>query len=141
MNVTDTIRLIENNTNKVNHDRGQQALGSDRLDKHAFLQLLMAKLKFQDPLNPTNDEDFLTQQAQLQQVESMNDMNRMMQSSMILSQASNLVGKTVDVVNERGDTVTGQVQSASIGNNSAGLLINGKSYSLDQVKKIYGNVQ
>jgi flagellar hook assembly protein FlgD len=68
-------------------------------------------------------------------------MNQMMQSSMILSQASNLVGKTVDVLNEKGETITGLVQNASIGNNSAGLMINGKTYTIAQVKKIYSEVQ
>ena len=40
------------------------------VDKNMFLQLLVAQLKNQDPLNPTDGTQFVTQLAQFQQLES-----------------------------------------------------------------------
>ncbi len=40
-----------------------------QVTKNMFLQLLVAQLKYQDPLNPTDSTQFLTQLAQFQQLE------------------------------------------------------------------------
>ena len=42
---------------------------SGTVDKNMFLQLLVAQLKNQDPLNPTDSTQFVTQLAQFQQME------------------------------------------------------------------------
>jgi flagellar basal-body rod modification protein FlgD len=39
------------------------------IDKNMFMQLLVAQLKNQDPLNPTDSTQFVTQLAQFQQLE------------------------------------------------------------------------
>jgi flagellar basal-body rod modification protein FlgD len=47
--------------------------GSTDVTKNMFLQLLVAQLKNQDPLNPADGTQFMTQLAQFQQLEqSMN---------------------------------------------------------------------
>ena len=43
--------------------------GSSTVTKDMFLQLLVAQIKNQDPLNPTDGVQFLTQLAQFQQLE------------------------------------------------------------------------
>jgi flagellar basal-body rod modification protein FlgD len=49
------------------------ATGSNEVTKNMFLQLLVAQLKNQDPLNPADGTQFMTQLAQFQQLEqSMN---------------------------------------------------------------------
>ena len=49
------------------------ATGSTQVTKNMFLQLLVAQLKNQDPLNPADGTQFMTQLAQFQQLEqSMN---------------------------------------------------------------------
>lgn len=40
------------------------------IDKDMFLQLLVAQLKNQDPLNPTDSATFVTQLAQFEQLEN-----------------------------------------------------------------------
>jgi flagellar basal-body rod modification protein FlgD len=137
MSITNEIINMQNNTNRVNYDRARANLGSDRLDKQAFLQLLMAKLQHQNPLDPVKDADFLNQQAALAQVEKLDDLAKAMQSNGILGQASSMVGKTVDVRDSFGNTITGEVESASFANGTAALSIDGGMYSLDQVAKIY----
>lgn len=44
--------------------------GGQDVSKDMFLQLLVAQLKSQDPLNPTDSSQFVTQLAQFQQLET-----------------------------------------------------------------------
>ena len=63
------------------------------MDKDAFLQLLVAQMKYQDPLQPTSNTEYISQYATFSQVEQMQNMA----SSMELSRASSMVGKLVEV--------------------------------------------
>jgi flagellar basal-body rod modification protein FlgD len=48
---------------------GSASAASTDVTKTEFLQLLVAQIKNQDPLNPTDGTQFVTQLAQLQQLE------------------------------------------------------------------------
>ena len=63
------------------------------VDKDAFLQLLVAQMKYQDPLEPTSNTEFISQYAQFSQVEQMQNMA----ATMELTRASSMVGKLVTV--------------------------------------------
>ena len=45
------------------------ATGTSQVTKNMFLQLLVAQIKNQDPLNPSDGAQFLSQLAQFQQLE------------------------------------------------------------------------
>lgn len=139
MSVHTIISRLENDTNRVNFERGRANLGNDKIDKQGFLQLLMAQLKFQDPLNPVKDSEFLSQQVQLTQVDKMEELVKLIKGDSVLSQASSVIGKKVDIRDSDGFITTGVVESASFANGTAGLMINGNNYTLDQIVKIYGN--
>lgn len=57
----------------VNQTGGTQATGSKTLGKDDFLQLMVTKLRYQDPLNPMDDADFIAQLAQFSTLEQMNN--------------------------------------------------------------------
>ena len=63
------------------------------MDKDAFLQLLVAQMKYQDPLEPTSNTEYISQYAQFSQVEQMQNMA----ASSDLARASSLVGQEVYV--------------------------------------------
>ena len=44
------------------------------MDKDAFLQLLVAQMQYQDPLEPTSNTEYISQYAQFSQVEQMQNM-------------------------------------------------------------------
>ena len=48
------------------------------MDKDAFLQLLVAQMKYQDPLEPTSNTEYISQYAQFSQVEALNNMSTTM---------------------------------------------------------------
>lgn len=111
----------------------QKASGNNGMDKDAFLQLLVAQMKYQDPLEPTSNTEYISQYATFSQVEQMQNMA----ASMELSRASSMVGKLVNVetTNSNGETkqVQGMVEYVTYENNKAYVSIDGTLYSADDV--------
>ena len=85
-----------------------KAKANDDLGQAEFLELMTSQLKFQDPLKPMENGDFLAQMAQFGTVTGINDLNSnfntlasSFQSNQAL-QASTLVGRKVLVPAETG---------------------------------------
>lgn len=109
--------------------------GND-MDKDAFLQLLVAQMKYQDPLQPTSNTEYISQYAQFSQVEQMQNMA----GSMDLQRASQLVGKEVYIktTGSDGETkyVQGKVDYVVYENGKAFLSINESLYSIDDLDTV-----
>lgn len=103
------------------------------MDKEAFLQLLVAQMKYQDPLEPTSNTEFVSQYAQFSQVEQLQNMS----SNMELQRASSLVGQQVRVktTDTSGDTnyVEGKVDYVAYEGGKAYVSIEGNKYSIDDL--------
>jgi flagellar basal-body rod modification protein FlgD len=80
---------------------------NQEMGRDAFLKLLVAQLKYQDPLEPTENVEFisqLTEFSSLEQTMITNDMLAeltMATSAQLSSQALNLVGKDVLIASDR----------------------------------------
>jgi flagellar basal-body rod modification protein FlgD len=84
------------------------------LDYHAFLQLLIAQLKTQDPTKPMDSGQFMSQLATFSQVEQSVATNSKLDSlltSSALAQADSVIGRTV--TSSDGET-SGKVVSVKI---------------------------
>lgn len=68
--------------------------GPQSLDKDSFLKLLVTQLSKQDPLQPLNDREFISQMAQFSSLEQMNNVANSM-NNLRSFQANQLVGKIV----------------------------------------------
>lgn len=82
-----------------------------------FLQLLIAQMKNQDPTNPMDTAQYMSQFAQLSTVEQAMQTNAKLDallSSQSLSQADGLIGKTVSFTDSTGASFSGKVVSISI---------------------------
>jgi len=107
------------------------SLGSD-----AFLKLLVAQLKYQDPLNPADGAEFLAQTAQFTMVEKLTTMVKQGEAvalSQQETQAAQLVGKQVTYVSSTGAKSEGTVESTSFATDGQTLVIDGKSVKLSSV--------
>jgi len=108
----------------------------DSMDKDAFLQLLVAQMKYQDPLEPTSNTEYISQYAQFSQVEQMQNMA----VSMDLQRASSLVGQEVYVktTDSQGKTdyVQGKVDYVVYENGKAYVSIEEQLYSLDDLDTV-----
>ncbi len=107
--------------------------GNSSMSKEAFLQLLVAQMKYQDPLEPTSNTEYISQYAQFSQVESLQNMS----ANMDLQRASSLVGQEVYVksTNSKGETtlLQGKVEYVVYENGKPYLAINESLYSLDDL--------
>lgn len=87
----------------LNRPEETKTRGNDELGQAEFLELMTTQLRFQDPLKPMENGDFLGQMAQFGTVNGINDLNTTFntmsasfQSNQAL-QASTLVGRRVMV--------------------------------------------
>lgn len=106
------------------------------LDKDAFLQLLVAQMKYQDPLEPTSNTEYISQLATFSELEEMQNLT----SGMTLQRASSLVGQYVfmKVTDSSGNTTfpEGTVDYVVYENNKAYLSINETLYSIDDLDTV-----
>ncbi|MBD5546565.1 MAG: flagellar hook capping protein [Lachnospiraceae bacterium] len=114
----------------------KKAASTTGMDKDAFLQLLVAQMKYQDPLEPTSNTEFISQYATFSQVEQMQNMA----ATMELTRASAMVGKlvAVETTDKAGDVkqLQGMVQYVTYENGKAYVSIEGNLYSADDVTAI-----
>lgn len=127
---------VVNSTSSSSTQKAEKSNGSS-LDKDAFLQLLVAQMKYQDPLQPTSNTEYISQFATFSSLEKMQNMS----SSTDIARASSLVGKEVimKVTSETtGNTefVNGKVDYVVIENGEAFLSIGEELYSIDDLDTI-----
>lgn len=94
--VQSSINNIRNQASQAAFETAQRNRGSDRLDKQAFMMLMIQQLRNQDPMNPTKNEEFVQQQATFVQMEEMQNLSKTMRETTNLSKAADLVGRDVD---------------------------------------------
>lgn len=132
--------LIQSVTNGIfeqaSANAGKAKEAGNSLGKDAFLQLLVTQMKYQDPLNPNTDTEFIAQLATFSQLEQLQNLG----STTTNSQAFSLVGKNV-ILNTKTASgeikpVSGRVDFVNMNNNKAYLSVNGELYSIDQLYSV-----
>ena len=113
---------------------------SSQLGKDEFLNLLCAQLANQDPLDPMDNTEFISQMAQfsaLEQQTNLNDNFQQFLSGNSISQYSSLVGKEVTALNESGDgSLEGIVNSISFEDGKTYVSVDGEQVPVENVIKI-----
>lgn len=107
------------------------------LDKDAFMQLLVTQLRYQDPLNPMDNQAFMAQMAQFSALEQMMNMS----AAMDKSNAHALIGKVVeaaykDPASNQVEMVVGKVDGVLMKNNKNYLMVDGKEIELKDVESV-----
>ena len=109
-NAFNTITVDGVTYNAAAYEQSQQLTAKTKdLDKDAFLQLLVAQLQNQDPLEPQDNGEFIAQMAQFSTLEQMNNMTTSMDkigellsnidTSVLVGQLSGMIGKGVEWMN------------------------------------------
>ena len=106
------------------------------LDKDDFLLLLVTQMQYQDPLQPTDNTEYVAQLAQFSELEQMQNLNK----TTVNTSAFSLVGKTVYIqqTSKTGDTkeVEGIVDYVTKQNGESYVSINGELYKYDDIVKV-----
>jgi flagellar basal-body rod modification protein FlgD len=101
---------------------------STALDENTFLQLMMVQLKNQDPLNPSDPTQYLSQLAQLTSVEQQTNMAKSSAQSLQeqnSTAAIALLGHTVSYTDATGAAGSGLVQKVQFTSSGPTLTIGG----------------
>lgn len=129
-------KLVESTSAASIAQGANSSKNNSTVDKDQFLQLLVAQMKYQDPLEPTSNTEYISQYATFSELEQMQNMS----ASLELARASSLVGQTVvvKVTDSSGNTTTtqGNVDYVVYENNKAYLSINGELYSMDSLDTV-----
>ncbi len=111
-----------------------QGLGTD-----TFLKLLVAQMKYQNPMNPTDTTQFMAQTAQFSMVEKLTDIDKQM-TSLAQSQenvvASGMVGKSIVATGASGKDITGIVTGMKITADGPVVKIGDMEIAYNKVKEV-----
>lgn len=108
------VQALNDSKNEFNDALGKQK--GSALDKDSFMLLLVTQFKYQDPLNPMEDKEFIAQLAQFSSLEQLMTMNESMDSlteatyAQQMLNATSYIGKTVlakgSTISKEGDAIT-----------------------------------
>lgn len=130
-NYSDSTTETNSNYSSVSKDTIKK---NDTLQVDDFLNLLVTELKYQDPLEPTDNSQYIAQMATFTQVQATTEMldstNRKM--------ATSLVGKYVSVKTDmnKDGYVTGKVDAWEENSDGIYLAINGKFYDINDLETV-----
>jgi flagellar basal-body rod modification protein FlgD len=113
----------------------------DQMDKDTFLKLLVAQMRYQDPSNPTDPTQFMSQTAAFSQVEKLDQLVSQNASLVALQKTMNagvIVGHNVTYTDDSGASQTGAVTSVVLGDDTkeATATIGGKSVPLGRITQV-----
>lgn len=116
---------------------GASSLG--QLDGDAFLKLLVAQMKYQDPMSPSDGSEMMRQTAQFTQVQTMQELVSMQQQLMGLQQTaigSDLIGHHVTATTETGAEVAGVVDGMRFTDEGPLLQVGEHEVPLDRARTV-----
>lgn len=106
---------------------------NSKLDRDAFLKLLVTQMRLQDPTHTMEDKEFIAQLAQfssLEQITNLSSEIRSLGRSHASTQAVSLIGKTVEYLDvSSGASQTGTVESVRFQDGSPMLVVGGAEVS------------
>lgn len=110
--------------------------GESTADKDMFLKLLVAQMRYQDPMNPTDSSQFLSQSAQFTSLEKMStvaDQTSRLVGLQVAFGASALVGRSVSYPAEDGTPVSGVVTSVRFDETGPVLQVDGEDVAYTEL--------
>lgn len=112
--------------------------GGIGLDKDAFMKLLVAQLRYQDPMNPANGQEYLAQAAQFAAVERLEEISQAQSETVAYQQillSSSLVGRHVKA-NDADGLVEGLVSAVKFDQGRPVLVVGDKEIPVGTVEEV-----
>lgn len=110
------------------------------LGKDAFMQLLVAQMRFQNPMNPVDGQQYMAQLAQFAQVEKLEAISKAQSDASVWQKAiagQAMLGRTVTGKGPTGEEITGTVTSVTLTSAGPRLeLTGGGSLGVDDVSVV-----
>lgn len=115
------------------------AVKNEPLGQDAFLQLMVAQLRYQDPTSPADSQSFIAQTAQFTSVETLKQIAEKMTSMSRnddLTTIGSLVGSTVQFADSSGSLVDAPVISGRTTETGIMLALPDREISIDDIVAI-----
>ncbi len=114
---------------------------ADALGRDAFLKLMVAQLRYQDPMNPTDSSEFLAQTAQFTSLEKLDAVVKQTAAALSAQMAfgaSSLVGRPITYTSEDGTELSGSVDSVRFTATGPVLGVGGTDVPISNVISVSG---
>lgn len=121
------------------------------LSKESFLKLLITQLKYQNPLEPLSNTDFIAQMAQFSALEELQNANKNLENlktleenrsgEVILVSAMTLLGREIEFLGSDGEQQKGKVEAVRIAEGQPLLVVGGQTISLSKVVQVWKETQ
>ncbi len=137
--VSSTQKTIQQIIDENSASAGDRKTGE--LGKDDFLNLLVTQLRYQDPLNPTDDKEFIGQMAQFSALEQMQNLN----SSFTATKAYGLIGKGItanitDPATDETTVVTGDVDSIKVTSGKYYAVVKGQDIPVENITNVSDSI-
>ena len=134
-NVSNAGQVTANNAAKA------ALTNANKMDSDQFMQILLAQLTHQNPLEPMDNAEMMSQFSQLNSLQELREihtgMDKVSASNQVIYLAS-LIGKTVKVNRTDGKPIEGVVVGVVTEKDNPQLRIGNAEYPLDDVIEIEG---
>jgi len=128
-------KVLENHATTTSVEK-KETKGTTDLGQDAFLQLLIAEMQHQDPLEPTTNTEWISQMATFSQLEEIQALSKTTENSQLFS----LVGKNVIVSTEDASGNTqlkeGIIDFISMSGGVTKFSMDGALYSMDDLYSV-----
>lgn len=113
---------------------------SGLLNKDMFLDLLVKELTYQDPMEPMNSRDFITQLAQFSSLKQLNNLDSKITEALkiqMLHQGAQMIGYIVEGVDPlTEEKVNGEVKQVYLKEGTVYLMVGDKKIPLSSITNI-----
>lgn len=127
--------IVKKSNEYIKSANTKEKSGSD-LDKDAFLQLLVTQMQYQDPLNPGDSTEYMSQLAQYSSLEATMNISETLEKG----NALNLVGEYVimNTTDSKGELkqISGLVEYATVKNGEVLLSIDDTYYPAEDLDSV-----
>lgn len=127
------------NSQTRNPTGAKQSNALENLDTSQFLDLMIAELQNQDPMNPMDNAQMIEQIGQIRQIDASTKLTTTLDAVLMgqnISSASALIGKTITGLDADSKKVTGEVERVTVTDGVPKLHVGAKTVTLNNVGEI-----
>jgi flagellar basal-body rod modification protein FlgD len=134
-----TVSPVSNDYGMFAANAATSTSGSTNNDSQMFLQLMVAQMKYQDPMNPTDTSSMMAQNATFTEVQAIQEMQSemgMVLSSQLAFGSAAMIGKNVSWIDANGVTQSGTVTGASFTSSGPVLSVGNQQIAMSDVASV-----
>lgn len=109
------------------------------IDKNAFLKILTVELSNQDPLNATDNTQYVSQMAQFTALEQTQNLNSSVERLLLsekMTQGTLLIGQNVEIQLDKENSIKDVARAVRVENNSVYIITDSGKFDIDQVIQV-----